>query len=84
MEGLEKTIGEMNKRMKDSFEQFADTTNMFFDNRIERLEQDRDANDEYYDKLIDGAEGNQDEQDRLEAERVAKDDKLRKKQNVRH
>ena len=53
MEEVAEAVEGMNKRMQESFEQFADTTNMFFDNRIERIEQDRDANEEYYDNLID-------------------------------
>ena len=81
MKEIAEAVEGMNKRMQESFDQFADTTNMFFDNRIERIEQDRDANEEYYDNLIGLAEGNEDEQKRLEFAKEARDKELREKQN---
>jgi hypothetical protein len=61
-------------------DQMNDISNMFFDNRIERLQQDRDANAEYFDNLIGLARGNEEEQDKLQAERDIKDKELREKQ----
>ena len=84
MSGLDIGLATIDAYMEmygDHIDSAIDTTNRFFDNRIERLEQDREANAEYFDGLIDLASNNKDEQERLEAEKEIKDKELRKRQH---